>query len=203
MIIKNIVIKEMERIVPIVAVTASMASVLIFLLKINYTHSTEWMIGILGAMSGAILTYIVARINKVLHAPKVFIAYSHEDYEVVAKICKLLENYSVDILLDKHELMVGDNIKQKISEMVEDSDYFIYVNSINSNESTWATKELEKAKELKKKILPIQLDESKMPDIVSGLVFADFAKSFEKGIEQLGSALRHNKKIQPTQETRG
>ena len=135
--------------------------------------------------------------------PKVFISYSHDDYDIVAKICKALENYTVDVLLDKHELTVGDNINQKLLEMVDDSDYFIYVNSKNSNESSWATKELEKAKEQRKKILPIQLDDSKMPEIVSGLVFADFAKSFEKGIEQLGSALRHNKKIQPTQKTRG
>lgn len=201
---KKQLIKEIEKITPLIfGVIALMASVIIFSFKINYTNSIEWMIGILGSMSGALLVYGGARIQKALHAPKIFISYSHDDYDMVSKICKALENYTVEVLLDKQELSVGDNIKQRISEMVDDSDYFIYVNSKNSNESSWATKELEKAKEQRKKILPVQLDDSKMPEIVSGLVFADFVQSFDKGIEQLGRALRHNKKIQPTQKTRG
>ena len=191
--------KEILRSFPIIlALIASMASVASLLSMINFSKSFpfEIMLGISGSMIGACVVYLFAKIQRALNAPKVFISYANKDSEIVLKICASLSHLPIEILLDQHELRVGDNINEKLSDLVESCDYFVWVNSKASFESTWAKKELEKAIKQRKKILPIQIDQSKIPDQIHGIFYADFTATFENGVKQMENALknvRHNK----------
>lgn len=179
-------------------------SLFVFFYKTNPIEYKTFALGILGAAIGAFVSLFYAKVRTALNAPRVFIAYSAKDKETVNKIYKSIEHLPIKILLDQNELNVGDNISNKINELVTSSDYFVFVGSENSSKSTWAEKELSQAIKLNKKILPVVVDDTPLPPNISNLVYADLRKSPELGIEQLIKAIknsRHNKKINRTENT--
>ncbi|NDY72837.1 hypothetical protein DO021_15150 [Desulfobacter hydrogenophilus] len=186
--------KELLNTLPvIVGGIASVVSILVFLIQFKSVEYIKFSTGILGAMLGAIVAYSIARIRTALNAPKIFISYSNNDLDFVQKLLREIEQLPVYVLFDKHELNVGDPISQKISELVDESDYFLVVISKNSSESQWIEKELENAINKKKKILPVVIDETPVPKIISDLVYADFLESFDIGVSQITKALKTSK----------
>jgi len=182
-----------------IGVAASLLSVSVFLFQFKSPEYTKIFSGISGGVIGGVFSYSILRIWSALRAPKLFISYSNVDIDFVEKLIKEIEQYRVNVLFDKHELNVGDNIHQKLNELVENCDYFLVVISENSNSSQWLQKEIELAVNNNKKVLPVIVDDATIPDIIRGLVYADFRGSFDKGVEQIGKSLknkRHNKTFQ-------
>jgi len=180
----------------ILGIMASLFSVFIFLSEYKSFVRLDTLLGVFGALAGIVLAYTFARIKDATDAPKIFISYAHKDKEFVLKLYEELRRLPFDILWDQHELQVGDNIKKKTDELLSSSDYLLFVSSKNSTESQWATIELKKAQNMKKKILPVVIDESMPPDIIKQILYADFTSSFEDGMSKLVRALkatRHNK----------
>ena len=81
--------------------------------------------------------------------------------------------------------------------MIEASDFIIFIVSKSSANSAWAQKELEQAISSKKKILPVVLDKDCIPEILSGLYYADLSDGFEVGLEQLRKTLA-SRKLRPS-----
>lgn len=180
----------------LISFIATIASVFIILVEFKSFVSYELLLGVFGAALGVVVAYTFARIKEATDSPKIFISYAHEDQQFVDKLYEELHSSPYEILIDKHEIHVGDNIKEKLDEMLVVSDYVLFVGSKNSIDSNWASIEIEKAKKLKKKILPLKIDETNMPEFIRDTMYADFSGSYEDGIVSLIRALkatRHNK----------
>ncbi|MFH1217966.1 MAG: toll/interleukin-1 receptor domain-containing protein [Pseudomonadota bacterium] len=194
--------KIIKRMIPLLlASLASIFSMLIFLVEFRTFASLEILIGILGAFMGVAVAYLAAKLKDATNAPKIFISYAHEDKEFVKKLHRELQELPFVIWWDQQDIQVGDDIRKKVDEFLKDSDYLLFVNSQNSFNSDWATAEIKKALELKKKILPVVTDDSLPPDIIKNILYADFSNSFDEGMNRLVKALkssRHNKSINQT-----
>lgn len=182
-------------------VAASLFSVFIFLSEYRSFVKIETFVGVFGAVIGMLVAYAFARIKDATDAPKIFISYSHEDKAFVQRLYEELQGLPFDILWDEKELKVGDNIKIKTEELLDSSDYLLFVSSKNSAGSQWATIEIEKALEMKKKILPVVIDDSQPPEIARQILYADFSSSFENGMNKLVSALRATRPSKTIQQT--
>ncbi|EIT7028577.1 toll/interleukin-1 receptor domain-containing protein [Vibrio vulnificus] len=179
-----------------IPVAASIFSLLFILLETESIDVLRFAIGFFGAILGAVLVFSYAQIRSALKKPTVFISYSPRDEQVVNDICKTLEEVNVEVLLDKHELVVGDDIDKKISSMVENSDYIIYVHSDASNHSEWSQKELRKAIIHNKKVLPVVVDQSPVPKSIENLLYANYWYDSKEAMIQLKKAflnIKHNK----------
>lgn len=194
--------KIIRRLFPLVlGIMASLFSVFIFLSEYKSFVRAETLIGVFGAFVGIVVAYMYARIKDATDAPKIFISYAHEDNEFVQKLYGELQGLPFNILWDQKELQVGDDIKKKIDDLLNSCDYLLFVASKHSSKSEWAPIEIQKALELKKKVLPIVIDDSRPPEIIKQILFADFSSSFEDGMDKLVRALkatRHNKALHPT-----
>ncbi len=95
---------------------------------------------------------------------KVFISYSHKDREACNSIDEMLtKNEDFDVWYDRG-LTPGEVFRKKIAEVIRDSGYFIILLSESSIRSDWVLDEVEYAKKLHKKILPIWIDNVELPD---------------------------------------
>jgi len=202
---KQIQLKVIKQVFPVViGGIASLFSVFVLMAEFKSFVRYELMLGLGGALIGVLIGYIFVRIKYATNVPKIFISYAHEDVGFVEKLYKELQRTPFVILWDKHEIQVGDNIKNRTNELLTDCDYVLFVGSKNSTSSDWVKAEIKKAQDSKKKILPIIIDDSKPPDLIKDIMYADFSDSFDKGMNDLAKALkasRHNKSLQGTAGT--
>mgnify|MGYP002855395844 CR=1 FL=1 len=102
--------------------------------------------------------------DKSTDQPLVFISYSHRDRELCKQLSEILESKTeVHVWYDK-ELMAGEAFRKKIVEAIRNSDYFVVLLSGDSILSEWVLDEVEYAKKLHKRILPVYTEETKLPD---------------------------------------
>jgi hypothetical protein len=185
---------------------ASLTSVIAFLFQFNSIEYLPISIGIFGSIVGALISYSYAKMRIVLRAPSVFISYTKKDSEFAHKIAEQMERFPVKVLIDTKEFKVGDKISDRIENLVEQCDYFAFVVSDSSLESRWANEELKEALAKKKKVLPLVLQPTSLPDALRNVVYADFSQSFEDGLVKLRRTfkdMRHNNKINQTAGSSG
>lgn len=182
----------------VVGVLAIIFSMSVFFTQFKLVNY-ELILGVLGSGIGAAIAYTLVRLKVAINAPKIFISYSHKDSDFVKKIYNELKETPYTVFMDKYEIQVGDNIKDKINEMMVSSDYIIFVESKNSIDSDWAKSEIEKAKALKKKILPLKIDKSEPPSFLKNTMHADFSKSFDSGMDMLIKALKSKRTIKDSE----
>ena len=95
---------------------------------------------------------------------KVFISYSHSDRDTCNKIDAFLGKHEgFDVWFDRG-LTPGEVFRRQIVEVIRESGYFIILLSESSVQSDWVIDEVEYAKKLHKKILPIWLENVELPD---------------------------------------
>lgn len=120
---------------------------------------------------------------------KVFISYSHRDYEVVNQIRAALISDNNRVWLDMFDVQPGDSISTKIDQGIKASDYFILVISESSNQSEWVKREIATAFDLanqqKISVVPFLTDEVEVPFEMRGLLYIDARKSVQEGIQKL------------------
>ncbi len=94
----------------------------------------------------------------------VFISYSHKDREICDKIDSIIERQpGFQVWYDKG-LLPGEVYRKRIAEAIRESAYFIILLSKTSVASDWVLDEVEYAKKLCKRILPIWLEDVEIPD---------------------------------------
>jgi hypothetical protein len=128
--------------------------------------------------------------NNSLTYPKVFLSHSSADKSFVSRLAIDLRSRRVPVWFDKWELKVGDSLTQKIEEGIDDSGWLVVVLSKNSVSSDWVQKELRaaQARELRDKhvfVLPVLIDDCKIPLFLLDKLYADFRNSYADGLEQL------------------
>ena len=94
----------------------------------------------------------------------IFISYSHRDRGICDRIDALLEKRKDFTVWYDKGLVPGEVYRRRIAEVIRSSDYFIILLSKTSVASDWVIDEVEYAKKLRKRILPIWLENVDIPD---------------------------------------
>jgi TIR domain len=124
-----------------------------------------------------------------------FLSHSSKDKAFVRKLAADLVASGVKVWIDEQRILVGDSIPEKIAQGLAESDFFLVVVSHNSVESPWVKKELNSAliheiERRKVAVLPIKLDDAKMPDSINDKLYADFRGSYEDGLRKLIDSIK-------------
>jgi len=127
--------------------------------------------------------------------PKVFLSHASIDKPRVRWIRDSLAQYGIKCWLDEDELLVGDSISRRIDDALDSADFIVFCISQESLQSEWVNLEVRAvlSKQLKTKmprILPVTLDGSEPPPLLSDFVWADLSdvKSTE-GVQLLARAI--------------
>lgn len=89
-----------------------------------------------------------------------FISYSRKNKRIVNKVVSQLKEAGFSVWIDTSGIESGEQFKQKIVDAIEGCEVFLYFASKESNCSPWTAKEIGIATSLKKRIIPIRLDNS-------------------------------------------
>lgn len=120
----------------------------------------------------------------------VFISYNHKDSKFVDKLSLALVQNNIKVWKDKWKVSVGDSFINKIQEGIEGASFLCVVFSENSIRSDWVTREinaglLREVEEKKIVILPIVIDNCKIPLLLRDKLYADFRTDFGSGLKQI------------------
>ena len=126
--------------------------------------------------------------------PKVFISYSSADGDVVKGIAQQLVFRGIEVWYDRWEINVGDSIVQKINDGIGSADYLLVALSTDSVKSHWVQEELSAAIALLAQkgsfILPVLLDDCKVPPLLAHRRYANYRKAPSEAIEEIVEAVR-------------
>ncbi len=95
--------------------------------------------------------------------PEVFISYSRDNSEEIFPIVDRLRSFGLNIWIDQEGIHGAKLWSQEIVNAIEDSKVFILFASVTAFESKNVTKELALASESDKHILPVFLEDAKIP----------------------------------------
>lgn len=124
----------------------------------------------------------------------IFLSHSHTDNLFARKLAADLRHAGHIVWIDEAEILVGDSLIDKIREGIDSVDFVVALLSITSIESEWVKKELDLAsnREIDEKrvvVLPILLDNVKLPGFLKGKCYADFREK-DKYKTSLNALLR-------------
>ena len=129
----------------------------------------------------------------------VFISHSakNPDYQVTKSLAGALEKSGFDVWWDEKRLELGNLFTVEILEAIIRQHFFIYIISPRSVASEWCARELTRATELGKDIMPLLLEKvpvGKQPLELAGLHYVSVSKgiseSFPKILKVLGVGMR-------------
>ena len=126
---------------------------------------------------------------------KIFFSYSRKDSEFVDELIGKLEARGVDVWVDRGDILAGvATWRQQIVEAIMSSQVFVIVLSPNSIASDNVTKELTLAEQHAKRVLPLVIEEVKIPPSLdyqlAGLHYQTFAEgSYDENFERLARSL--------------
>lgn len=111
----------------------------------------------------------------------VFLSHSSLDKPFVRELDRAIRVLGVQTFLDERDIRIGDDIPTRIYEGIEAATHLCYVLSSSSVKSSWVIDELSTAKMREKDehglvILPILIEDVKIPLAVRSRRYADFRK---------------------------
>lgn len=126
---------------------------------------------------------------------QVFLSYDEGDKTVARQIAEALYNAHINVWFDEWELYYDDSITIRTEEAVAASDVFLVLLSPKSVKSHWVQTELSTflARELNNRaitLIPILIEECKVPSVFADRLNLDLSKDFESGLARLISQLR-------------
>jgi hypothetical protein len=101
--------------------------------------------------------------------PKVFISYSRDDLNRAQALEQALHTHGVSTWRDQHNLYGGERWPKKLGEAIADCEAVLLLWSANSAASHFVEFEWTTAMALKKAIIPLLLDETKLPPALAGI----------------------------------
>ena len=124
----------------------------------------------------------------------VFISYNHKDNEFAERLALELTSRDIKVWKDSWRIGVGDSLIEKVQDGLEGARFFCVVFSKSSLASEWVKREitaglLREIEERKVMILPLVIDDCKLPLLLRDKVYADFRGSFEEGMGKLLTVL--------------
>ena len=110
---------------------------------------------------------------------KFFISYSREDQYITKKITKALQQNGVDYWIDLQDIKIGDEIRSRIKNGLENATHLILIWSKNSKNSLWVNRELDyisSLNNLKLSTIILKLDDSPLPFNFSNHLYHQITK---------------------------
>lgn len=145
---------------------------------------------ILAGVLGGALSALVSKLLVKRPVAKVFISYSAKDSDFANQLARDLLRVDFQVIKDSEVLLVGDDISEKISDSISDSDFVIAIISRDSIGSSWFQKEIEYALKKGKKLLPILKETVEIPILLSSLKYADFTVDYKVALDALVKSLQ-------------
>lgn len=123
-----------------------------------------------------------------------FVSYSHKDADFVDGLVDFIRMDQVRIWRDVKSILAGDVLKDSIREGIQRSDIFSIVLSTNSIRSEWVAWESQTAVGRQQdygrpRIIPVVLDNTKIPAALIHYRAANFGRSFEDGLDGILNAI--------------
>lgn len=135
----------------------------------------------------------------------VFISYSRKDYvddkdniipdNVISKIKDVLTKEGISYWFDEEGIYSGDEFASVITHAIRSSSIFLFISSVNSNKSIWASNEVHVALEFNKIIIPFRLDNTPFNDsVMMKIISFDRIenKDYNIAICKLLNAIKHH-----------
>ncbi len=109
----------------------------------------------------------------------IFISHSSKDKAFVRRVAVDLRRLGHSVWLDEWQIGLGDSIVSKLQHGIEVADFLILVLSAHSVASSWVEHEWQakywdEVKERRIRILPVLLNDCKIPYLLRGKKYADF-----------------------------
>jgi hypothetical protein len=128
--------------------------------------------------------------------PHLFLSHSSKNKDFVLQLGSYLNILEIDVWLDVWEMTIGDSLFDKLSEGLADSKFICLVISNDFHESKWASNELKQAfaremREGKNLILPIIIENVKIPSFIEDKIYIDFTTNYYSAISKLAGMI-HN-----------
>jgi hypothetical protein len=85
----------------------------------------------------------------------VFISYSSKDHALVRELRQALQGSQIVTWVDSERLTAGEVLKPEINANIEKATHFLAVLTLEALQSDWVQHEIDQAKKLGKKIIPL------------------------------------------------
>ena len=176
---------------------ANLRNVDLYLAKLNNTHVFYEDIQSANILVNQLMGDCLMIERKV--KTRVFISYSHSDATFAIKLEQALTERSIDVWIDRKEILVGDSLIERIREGIDTSQFVCAIISKNSAQSKWVQNELDIAMNQQiqnkvVKVLPLIVEPNvELPLFLIGKLYIDFSKNeyFANGVEQIMRRLNH------------
>lgn len=114
-----------------------------------------------------------------------FISHNNADKDVAREIALFLASENINVWFDEWEISAGDSIIEQINKGLQDCTHFIIIWSKNASKSNWVRKELQSIlvkaiKSRKPIILPIVLNKTNLPEIMSDIRYIKYRGGIEE-----------------------
>jgi hypothetical protein len=159
-------------------VVVALASMLpTFFFKVDDVDGLYWIPVICAAFAGISSVYILRRKEQIRRKRRVFIIYSHEDYQVAAHLVEMLRENGFDPWFDQNEIVPGQRVEEAVTKGLSQSAIAILLVSKNienaSNAVSFqlaiALSSLRGKNELYSPVIPVLLDDQPPPEELRGI----------------------------------
>lgn len=116
---------------------------------------------------------------------KIFLSYSRVDGEIASRLATDLEYAGADVWFDRDDIRLGSVWEKEIENALTACDCLLFLASCSSVASNKAMNEVHFAIEEKKLVLPIKIDDCKIPLGISRLHYIDFSAGYNNGLQSL------------------
>lgn len=116
---------------------------------------------------------------------KIFLSYSRVDGEIASRLATDLEYAGADVWFDRDDIRLGSVWEKEIENALTACDCLLFLASCSSVASNKAMNEVHFAIEEKKLVLPIKIDDCKIPLGISRLHYIDFSAGYPTGLQAL------------------
>lgn len=122
---------------------------------------------------------------------KVFVSYAAADKEVVKRLEAHFVAVGISVWVDYAEIQVGDRLTRKINDGLKWCEIFCLVWSKAACRSKWVALEWENALTCGKRIVPIRIDQTQLPELLSSNVYHAL-KLTENGFVEIANKLKES-----------
>jgi hypothetical protein len=187
-------IEKQTALLTYMSVIATAFSAFIFIFFFSGQFSRQLMVSILGVFMGilASMTGIYFYTFTKRRSIRVFISYAYSDSERVKQIRDYLEIKGFVVSEPETTVRIGDDISKAVNNALQSSDCIVLVLSQQSASSEWVKKEIEKAKEMGKRLYPVRIDDVSPPADIATIRFADLRNKDDNEMRKLVIAIREN-----------
>jgi hypothetical protein len=134
---------------------------------------------------------------------QIFVCYSRADREFAERLVKDLRAVGIDLWFDQQDISPGDPWDSAIEQALATTPEMLVILSPNSVSSQNVMDELNQARNLSKRIIPVLYRPCTIPYRISRLNYIDFTKEdYDTGVERLETFVR-NKPSPPSMKSSG